>query len=79
MVEKNREKRRKREKEHQKIERVSVRGCETARKRESANDMDFRDEEEGERGGRDNNRTRERRRDFGKDKERNWIEREMGR
>ena len=32
----NREKRRKRE-EHRKIERVSVRGCETARKRESAN------------------------------------------
>ena len=32
----NREKRRKRE-EHRKIERVRVRGCETTRKRESAN------------------------------------------
>ena len=75
----NREKRRKREKERQKIERVSVRGCETARKRKSANEMDFRDEEEGERDRREDNRMRERRRDFGEDKERNWIEREMQR
>ena len=34
------------------IERVSMRGCETARKRENSNEKDFRDEEEGERSGR---------------------------
>ena len=31
------------------IERVRMRGCETARKRENSNEKDFRDEEEGER------------------------------
>ena len=34
------------------IERVRMRGCETARKRENSNEKDFRDEEEGERSGR---------------------------
>ena len=38
----NREKRRKREKERRKIKRVSVRGFETARKRESADERVLR-------------------------------------